>query len=73
MEQYFDPYLQGLFRNYKFIFARYFNQKCIADYSIGVHHGYISNNMDYCALMSSSYADVNSDFTFPTIMIYCII
>jgi hypothetical protein len=69
MEQYFEPYLQGLFRNYKYILPRHFNQKCTADYSIRVHHSYISYNMDYCVLMSSSYADVNSDFTFPTIMI----
>jgi len=27
--------------------------------------------MDYCVLMPSSHADLNSDFTLPTIMIKC--
>ena len=35
------------------------------------NHGYISFNMDYCVLMPSSHADLNSDFTLPTITIKC--
>jgi hypothetical protein len=69
MEQYFDSHLQGSFRNYKFTLPRYFKQKCIADYSVTVYNNYISFNMDYCALMPFSYADLNSDFTFHTLMI----
>jgi hypothetical protein len=34
-----------------------------------VHHSYISFNMDYCVLIPSSCADLNSDFTFTAIII----